>query len=224
MVAITALLLLKQHRLRLELRRTNKSLEEAALTDPLTGIRNRRYFQATVGHDVAQSLRAYSARSDTCTRDLVFYLLDMDNFKAVNDVFGHDAGDRVLIEVTRRISSAIRDSDVLLRWGGEEFLIVSRATDRRIAPTLAERVLQAVRETPVAIDEILRIPCTCSAGWAAFPWFQDNPAALGYDKVINLADQALRKAKNAGKNCAFGITPSEVETTPFEEAPKGARA
>jgi Diguanylate cyclase, GGDEF domain len=121
MVAMTALLLLKQHRLRLELRRTNKSLEEAALTDPLTGIRNRRYFQATVGHDVAQSLRAYSARSDTCTRDLVFYLLDMDNFKAVNDVFGHDAGDRVLIEVTRRISSAIRDSDVLLRWGARSF-------------------------------------------------------------------------------------------------------
>ncbi len=139
---LMALLLFIQHRrLNQELRRTNLVLQEASLTDPLTGLRNRRYFSATIESDVSQALRSHADGRDPHTRDLVFYLIDADNFKEVNDQYGHDVGDKVLVEMAHRLSSSIRHSDVLVRWGGEEFLIVSRYTDRAEAELLAQRVL-----------------------------------------------------------------------------------
>jgi diguanylate cyclase (GGDEF)-like protein len=207
MFVMAALVLVKQKRLHEELRRTNRFLEEASMTDPLTGIRNRRFFSLMIEADVAQTLRKFSEGHDRTTRDLVFYLIDLDNFKEVNDRYGHDAGDRVLVETARRINSAIRDSDVLLRWGGEEFLVVSRATDRRDADALALRVMQSVRSDPFAVGETYGIRRTCSIGWAAFPWLEDNIAAKGYEEVLNLADRALGQAKRAGKDQAVGMTP-----------------
>ena len=159
-------------------------LQEASLTDPLTGLRNRRFFSATIDADVSQALRSHTDDHDPHTRDLVFYLIDADNFKEVNDRFGHDVGDRVLIEMARRISSSIRHSDVLVRWGGEEFLIVSRYTDRKEAELLAQRVLAAVADTPFIISaadgSLYR---TCSLGWAPFPWFTEIPRAVTYEEV-----------------------------------------
>jgi diguanylate cyclase (GGDEF)-like protein len=178
------------------------------MTDPLTGIRNRRFFSSSVESDVASTLRAFAESADHSTRDLIFYLIDLDNFKEVNDQFGHDAGDRVLVETARRIQSAIRQSDVLMRWGGEEFLIVSRATDRRYADSLALRVMRAVRGEPFLINSSIAIRRTCSIGWAAFPWLEDNVIAFGYEEVLNLADQALRQAKEAGKDQAIGMIAS----------------
>ena len=207
---LMALLLFIQHRrLNRELRRTNVVLQEASLTDPLTGLRNRRYFSATIESDVSQALRAHADGRDPHTRDLVFYLIDADNFKEVNDQYGHDVGDKVLVEMAQRLSSSIRHSDVLVRWGGEEFLIVSRYTDRTEAELLAHRVLSAVADTPFSMvgsgDTMYR---TCSLGWAAFPWFLDNPKAIGYEEVLTLADRGLRQAKQAGKNRAVGILPA----------------
>src|SRR4029077_12722608 len=149
---LMALLLFIQHRrLNRELQRTNLVLEEASLTDPMTGLRNRRYFSATIDSDVAQALRSHADGRDPHTRDLVFYLIDADNFKEVNDKYGHDVGDKVLVEMARRLSSSIRHSDVLVRWGGEEFLIVSRYTDRTEAELLAQRVLAAVADAPITL-------------------------------------------------------------------------
>ena len=119
MFAMAALVFMKQKLLHIELKHANEVLEESSTTDPLTGIRNRRFFSATIQRDVAQSVRAYAEGNDLSERDLVFYLIDLDNFKRVNDPHGHDAGDRVLIEAARRISSAIRNCDLLVRWGGE---------------------------------------------------------------------------------------------------------
>ncbi|PYX49518.1 MAG: hypothetical protein DMG79_08425, partial [Acidobacteria bacterium] len=208
-VFLMAFLLFIQHRLlNRELRRTNVILEEASLTDPLTGLRNRRFFSATIESDVSHTLRAHSDGHDLRTRDLVFYLIDADDFKDVNDRYGHDVGDKVLVEMARRLSSSIRHSDVLVRWGGEEFLIVSRYTDRAEAELLAQRVLAAVADTPIALggtrETIYR---TCSVGWAAFPWFLDNPRAISYEEVLTLADRGLHQAKELGKNRAIGILP-----------------
>jgi diguanylate cyclase (GGDEF)-like protein len=203
------LLFIQHHRLNRELRHTNVVLEEASLTDPLTGLRNRRYFSATIEADVSQTLRSYTDGHDPHTRDLVFYLIDVDNFKEINDRFGHDTGDKVLVEMTRRLSSSIRHSDVLMRWGGEEFLIVSRYTDRREAELLAQRVLAAVADTPFDLNRPEEtISRTCSLGWAAFPWFADDPRAIGYDEVLTLADRGLNQAKKAGKNRAVGMMPA----------------
>jgi diguanylate cyclase (GGDEF)-like protein len=211
---LMALLLFIQHRrLNRELQRSNLVLEEASLTDPLTGLRNRRYFSATIEADVAQALRSHADAHDPHTRDLVFYLIDADNFKDVNDRYGHDVGDRVLIEMARRISSSIRHSDVLVRWGGEEFLIVSRYTDRREAELLAQRVLSAVADAPFTLhDPTQKIHRTCSLGWAPFPWFAENPRAVTYKEVLSLADRGLQQAKQTGRNRAVGMLPSAGKT------------
>ena len=215
MFLMAFLLFIQHRRLNRELQRTNVVLEEASLTDPLTGLRNRRYFSATIEADVSQALRSHADKHDSHTRDLVFYLIDADNFKEVNDRYGHDVGDEVLVEMARRLSSSIRHSDVLVRWGGEEFLIVSRYTDRSEAELLASRVLSAVADTPFILglsgDKIYR---TCSMGWAALPWFTDDIRAVGYEEVLTLADRGLHQAKQLGKNRAVGILPAAGKLTP----------
>jgi len=219
MFVMAFLTFLKHYRLSQELKLSNVVLEEASLTDPLTGVRNRRYFSATIGSDVSQALRSHADGHDPRTRDLIFYLIDADNFKEINDQYGHEAGDFVLREMTRRISSSIRHSDVLVRWGGEEFLILSRYTDRREAETLASRVLAAVGSSPFTLacsgESVHR---TCSIGWAAFPWKLSDAAAIHYEDVLSLADRALNQAKHSGKNRSVGLIDGNG---PLPEAQRG---
>ena len=208
MIAMGILAWMKQHRLDRELARVNRELREDSLTDLLTGARNRRFLASTIEADIGHVLRAYArglAPPIKHDRDLVFYLIDADFFKAINDRYGHAVGDKALLEIARRISSAIRHSDVLIRWGGDEFLVVSRYTDREEASHLAQRVLQALAGEPFEIDGCLNLKCTCSIGWAAFPWFVEEPKRVAYDEVLRLADAALYDAKKAGKNQAVGL-------------------
>ena len=111
--------------------------------------------------------------------------------------------------MARRLSSSIRHSDVLVRWGGEEFLIVSRYTDRSEAELLAQRVLVGrcgyANSTGDSGEMMYR---TCSLGWAAFPWVPENPQAIGYEEVLTLADRGLHRAKELGKNRAVGVVPA----------------
>jgi diguanylate cyclase (GGDEF)-like protein len=214
MFAMAGLVFLKQQLLHLELRHSNLVLQWSSTTDPLTGIRNRRFFFESIQRDVSQSVRAHLEGGDHSERDLIFYLIDLDNFKKINDRFGHDGGDRILIESARRISSAIRNSDLLVRWGGEEFLVVSRCTDRKQAGILANRILNAFRAKPFQIDAAEQTPQTCSIGWAAFPWFEDDVRAMNYEGVLKFADRALYRAKKAGKNQAVGMVPSEEGANP----------
>jgi len=215
MFLMAFLLFIQHRRLNSELRRTNVILQEASLTDPLTGLRNRRFFSATIEADVSQALRSHADKHDPHTRDLVFYLIDADNFKEVNDKYGHDVGDKVLLEMARRLSSSIRHSDVLVRWGGEEFLIVSRYTDRSEAELLAQRVLSSVADAPFTVGGSGEtIHQTCSMGWAAFPWFIDNIRVVGYEEVLTLADRGLHQAKLAGKNRAVGMLPAAGKLAP----------
>ena len=206
--------IVKQGRLEKELANANHELLDASLTDLLTGIRNRRYFANTIEADVQQQLRSFtsSPSPDLRNRDLVFYLIDIDHFKKVNDQFGHKIGDHVLVEVVRRINSAARLTDVLIRWGGEEFLLLSRCTDRKEAHTLAKRVLGSVGSRPFRVEggkHDLRV--TCSIGWAVFPWTEINPKLVSHDQVLVLADYALYQAKGSGRNRAVGLLP-EGET------------
>lgn len=223
MFAMAGLVLLKQQLLHQQLKRANHVLQESSTTDPLTGIRNRRFFSATIQGDVAQSTRAHLEGSALSERDLIFYLIDLDNFKKVNDRYGHDTGDRVLIEAARRISAAIRNSDLLVRWGGEEFLVVSRRTDRRQAAVLAQRVLDAFRSRPFAIGAPDEVHQTCSIGWAAFPWLEEDAEAVSHERVLKFADRALYRAKKAGKNQAIGMNPSGGEANPVGDAESPAR-
>ncbi len=186
-----------------------------SLTDPLTSARNRRFFQATIASDVSQAIRAYSSPDPTRSRrnrDIIFYLIDADHFKEINDRFGHDAGDQMLIDLTTRISSAIRYSDVLVRWGGEEFLVVSRFCERKEAATLAARVLSAVAGEPFKIKGASGVSLhrTVSIGWAAFPWNMNSPVDVSYEEVLALADRAMYKAKTCWAQPGHRRSPSRI--------------
>jgi diguanylate cyclase (GGDEF)-like protein len=214
MMILGTLTWIKQHRLDKELARANRELREDSLTDVLTGARNRRFLNATIDADVRQVVRSYSPAASAQgrrNRDLVFYIVDTDFFKEVNDRYGHDVGDKLLVEISRRISSAIRHSDALIRWGGDEFLVTSRYTDRNDAVTLANRVLSFVGRDPFELEGCVSIPCTCSIGWAVFPWYENDAEAIPYTEVVRLADEALYQAKKAGRNQAVGMLPTRKE-------------
>jgi len=196
-----------------ELLQKNKELEEVSLTDPLTGTRNRRYFYETISKDIAQAVRSHLKTLDpTATpaprQELIFVLADIDRFKRVNDEMGHAAGDELLIQMAKRIQSVMRRSDDLVRWGGEEFLLVCRTTDRENASLLCSRVLDAVRNEPFDVGNGVEIHKTCSIGWAPFPWFKDDVNMLSIDNVIEMADRALYLAKKEGRNRAYGLLPT----------------
>lgn len=196
-----------------ELIEKNKQLEQNSLTDPLTLTRNRRYFYETISTDIAQALRSHLKTADPQSspaprQDLIFALVDIDRFKRVNDELGHAAGDRLLQEVAKRIASVMRRSDDLVRWGGEEFLLVCRTTDRENAPMLFARVLEAIRDVPFDVGNGVEIHKTCSIGWAPFPWLKDDVGHLSIENVIELADKALYMAKREGRNRTVGLIPA----------------
>jgi diguanylate cyclase (GGDEF)-like protein len=200
--------IVKHVRLERELAEANRELLDASLTDLLTGVRNRRFFSNTIDSDVQQVLRSFAQQpsGDVHNRDLVFYLIDIDHFKKVNDQFGHQAGDRILAEVAHRINSAARLSDAVIRWGGEEFLLISRYTDRDEAHILAGRVLESVGLKPYRAEPGgASLHITCSIGWAAYPWLAADPKLTTHTQVLALADRALYTAKNSGRNRAIGL-------------------
>jgi diguanylate cyclase (GGDEF)-like protein len=210
MMVMGVLVWIKQYRLDKELARVNQGLREDSLTDLLTGAKNRRFLSTTIEADVRFTVRSYFPESSGTKRncDLIFYLIDSDCFKDVNDDYGHDAGDKVLVETARRISSAIRHSDVLIRWGGDEFLVVSRYSDRGEAEKLAARILSNIGSEPFEVKRGAQVYRTCSIGWAVFPWFTADPGFVSYREVLRLADCALYDAKKAGRNQAVGMLPS----------------
>jgi two-component system cell cycle response regulator len=160
---------------------------EMAITDALTGLYNRRYMESHVGTLVEQAT--------TRGKPLTVLILDIDYFKAINDGWGHDAGDDVLREFALRIRKSIRGIDLACRYGGEEFVVVMPETDMAVATVVAERLRRRIATEAFQIQQGARkIDVTISVGIAALgPG--DNPAA-----VIKRADQALYRAKRDGRN------------------------
>ncbi|HEY0512936.1 MAG TPA: diguanylate cyclase [Thermoanaerobaculia bacterium] len=192
-----------------ELGEANRKLELASLTDPLTGLSNRRFLALNIGPDARQAVRQAVGTPAPKERnsDLIFYFLDVDHFKQLNDRTGHAAGDQVLVEIAVRLREAARDTDAVVRWGGEEFLVVSRWADRRTGETLAARLLEAVGGAPFAAGAEASIAVTCSVGWAPYPWRPEAPGAVHHEQVMGLADRALYMAKREGRNRAVGALP-----------------
>lgn len=199
----------------LELQRKNLELQEISFTDVLTGVWNRRYLEEILAAEAGQVLRNYQrARvSDIHKmdhRDLVFIMVDVDFFKQVNDLYGHPAGDRLLQLVAQRLSTVVRKSDVLVRWGGEEFLIMSRSTDPSGTPAFCSRVLEVMCSEPFDLGHGISLRKTCSVGWAAYPWCRPAFEAICAEESIALADAALYMAKGLGRNQGVGIVPTDT--------------
>jgi diguanylate cyclase (GGDEF)-like protein len=193
-----------------ELQLKSAALEASSLIDPLTGLHNRRFLSQYLDAEIAQSLRQHEEHRLQGTpladgADVVFFLLDIDHFKQVNDQYGHAAGDAVLVQMRQRLQQAFRQADYLVRWGGEEFLIVARATSRMQATELAERACAAVANTPFELADGTRLHRTCSLGFAAFPLAPAWPTALDWSAVVDLADQALYTVKHNGRNGWLGV-------------------
>jgi diguanylate cyclase (GGDEF)-like protein len=171
---------------------------------------------------VGRVLRAYSvtaAGERPDQRDLLFYVVDLDDFKAVNDLYGHDAGDRVLADTAARLTSVARQSDLLVRWGGQEFLVVSRDAGREGGEGLAQRILDVIGQQPFDAGGGRSARLTCSIGWAPFPWLIEEPTSVSHETVLKIADRALYHAKNAGRNLAVGASPApgrETDSHPAE--------
>ena len=214
------LIFMRQRRLMQALAESSRVLEQASVTDSLTGCHNRRFLDTALPVEASRALRSYQTAPEERSNDLVFFLIDLDNFKEVNDRHGHGVGDRVLVAIANRIKSVIRKSDVLVRWGGDEFLVLSGSFDRTEASHFCCRILEVV-EAPITTG-LLKDPeirQSCSIGWAAYPWTSSRPDELQFEAVLGLADQALYQAKSSGKNQGVGIRPSGSKGNIFETTP-----
>lgn len=179
-------------------------LNRLSMTDELTGLSNRRAVSARLAEEVARAKRAGKAVS--------VLMGDLDRFKLVNDRLGHEAGDVVLAESARRFSLALRESDSLGRWGGEEFLAVLPETDLEAAAGAAERARERIGDTPIAYGTEL-IRATMSIGAAtAEPSPSDN-AERWASALIRAADDALYRAKAKGRNRVESIA-AVIPTAP----------
>jgi diguanylate cyclase (GGDEF)-like protein len=165
----------------------NDQLRQASLTDPLTGLANRR------GAHEALEARRRSAGAEGPAACCVV-LFDIDHFKSVNDRFGHDVGDEVLVDFAARLNGALGPEDLSARWGGEEFLVVLNAPDAGPAAALLDKFLQQLRDRPVK-TAIGPLPVTASAGLCLHPAGQDD-----FNLTVFRADQALYAAKGAGRD------------------------
>ena len=169
---------------------TNLELKAQSTLDPLTSLYNRRHFQDFMrghGDDAVGAL----------------FLLDIDHFKHVNDTYGHAAGDAVLKMIAEHLRIALRGTDMVVRWGGEEFLAFLPASPRQGLDEIAQRILTGLSSWTVRHQEH-DIAVTVSVGYAPFP-LAAGGAPLPWERVVNLIDMALYLAKSNGRNRAYGV-------------------
>jgi len=191
----------------------NQQLEESSLTDQLTGLKNRRFIQQNIHNDIALVLRKYKDNKIINDRDLIFFIVDLDHFKNVNDLYGHSAGDEVLNQVYHLLKQVFREADYFVRWGGEEFLIIARFINREKAPLLAERLRAVFQSYEFNIKQDQTIKNTCSIGFACYPFLKDTPDLLSWENTLDLADYCLYAAKNSNRNAWVGIENIDCSTT-----------
>ncbi len=198
-----------------ELEAANEALRSQSLTDPLTGLRNRRFLGECMPEDVALVNRVFHEVKGprkgrlALNIDLLFVMVDLDHFKLVNDEHGHAAGDKVLQQMGEIMKEATRDTDTVVRWGGEEFLVVARNVCRRDSTILVERIRSQVAEHLFDIGEGKSLHLTCSLGFALYPFLPELPQAFAWERVVDAADHCLYAAKRAGRDAWVGLFPCE---------------
>ncbi len=192
------------------LRLAKLELERLSITDPLTGLFNRRYFQYRLEQEVERCRRYGDPVS--------LLLLDLDHFKRVNDRHGHEVGDAVLRTTAALLRDDLRRPDVCTRWGGEEFAVIMPSTDRSGAATVAERVLRTVRARACFSAPPIRGPqgraetfsVTASLGVSVYP----SVGVEGAEQLIRAADAALYRAKDQGRNrICFAAEPDRARAS-----------
>ncbi len=187
---------------------SNEQLRIQAEIDPLTGLSNRHHLQAVMAQRPGDGLEG------------TLYLIDVDHFKHINDQCGHAGGDSVLVEIARRLRDTLRDDDMIVRWGGEEFLVLVRPLPLAEAEALGHRLLCALAEAPV-IHDGKAVPVSASIGFGLFPMPTSAPQAelsINYERAIALVDAAMYMAKARGRNGACCIRSVDAESMTQLEA------
>jgi diguanylate cyclase (GGDEF)-like protein len=188
-----------------DLQAANARLEALSFTDPLTGLHNRRYLSRQIPADLAFYERdpAYQGGTET----MVLALLDVDHFKAINDTYGHAAGDRILEQLGVLLTALVRKGDYAVRWGGEEFLLVFRPLPRGSVPRIGARLCEEIRNHAFELGDGSTHRLTASVGLVEHPLFPGTPNLLGWEQMVTLADRALYRAKSAGRDTWAAFRP-----------------
>jgi diguanylate cyclase (GGDEF)-like protein len=204
-----------------QLQGLNKLLKDASVTDTLTGLNNRRYMDEFIEAEVAQANRLAKGMNEsgdkTTVQDIApalsFMMIDLDGFKAINDTYGHHAGDQALIQVREILQQCCRQSDTIIRWGGDEFLIVSRNTNAQSVETLAERIRTRLADQlyQQGGGHIGRL--SGSIGFALYPFSLQDPDLVPWEQVANIADRGAYVAKENGRNAWVGLFGTQNTTT-----------
>jgi len=204
---IVGLLYRKVRRANAELEERNVRLKRQSALDPLTALYNRRHFQEFMDRPGDERR---TADGDTVG---AIFLLDVDHFKSINDALGHAAGDAVLKMVADNLRLILRETDMIVRWGGEEFLAFLPAVARDGLDEVALRIMRGIPALPFEVHGV-GVPVTVSVGFAPFP-LSYGAMALTWERVVNIADMALYRAKAHGRNCACGVVdfPGALDTT-----------
>jgi two-component system cell cycle response regulator len=179
-----------------------------ATTDVLTGLRTRRFFGAQLPLEITKARRAGGS--------LAVLIVDVDRFKSINDRYGHPAGDRVLMEVARRLRQSVRHADFIARYGGEEFALVIPEVSPQELASIGERLRNQVAASPIQVSPDEWVTVTVSVGTAGYPRHGEAPAEL-----ITTADRALYTAKSQGRDrvvvgdtiTADVVMPGTIEST-----------
>jgi diguanylate cyclase (GGDEF)-like protein len=173
---------------------TEKELQSLIYTDELTGLRNLRYLR--------EQIPAYLEDARVHNTDIALFMLDIDNFKSINDQFGHLIGDKALIHFSNLLRTKVRPDDIIIRYAGDEFIILAPKPNKNSARKLGEEFLAVLQENPVH-TEIQSISLKCSIGIAQFPRDGEN-----FKTLFEKADEALYVAKDRGKNKVV-LTPDQ---------------
>jgi diguanylate cyclase (GGDEF)-like protein len=196
-------------RLNTQLVEKNWALTELSLVDPLTSLRNRRYLFDIVTPEIESFDRNYrreisgnNSRSMDARKGYGVCLVDIDHFKQVNDNYGHDSGDMVLVQFANKLKESVRRDDVVSRFGGEEFIVVLKKVDEVNAAGMAKKLHSQIQASTFTVTENRPISLTCSIGFVFYPFRECGDPGITFEKLISMADSALYYAKSHGRNAS----------------------
>lgn len=200
----------KKAELEHEVAERTQELKEMSLSDPMTNLRNRRYVSEVVMEEIENYLdqRQYVLEKGQRRKTALpgatvgLMLIDVDFFKKVNDRYGHKAGDLFLSEFASILKENVRSDDVIVRWGGEEFLLILKNCDPAYLPAIAEKIRKGVEfnEFSISATETLQVRGSCCIGIVQFPFVSENPRLISFDQAVILADMAMYLGKESGRN------------------------
>ena len=189
-------------------------LSDAVIRDTLTSLHNRRFLQefmvvesARIHRDAVDLEHGRQPIHDAATG---LFMLDLDWFKQVNDRYGHRSGDAVLAQAAAALDAALRKSDHLVRWGGEEFVAIARVKHLHHVCIVAEKLRSAIESTDFLLPDGTVLKKTVSLGFAAMPFLPGQPRKLTWEQVLSVADAALYLAKDEGRNRWVGALAGEA--------------